>query len=92
MLALGANDQFLMYQYCDTKWAELPIATMVKDLKIDSFLDNFLLTVVFDMEISCMTIPLSPLDTQLLTAHALAMHHDAHVRIFCLFLQKLVHF
>ena len=30
-------------QYFDAMWAELPIATMFKDQKIDPFFDNFLL-------------------------------------------------
>ena len=43
LLALGANGQFYDASISDTKWAELPIATMVKDQKIDPFFNNFYL-------------------------------------------------
>ena len=65
---------------------------MVKDQKIDLISDNFLLTVVFDVETSWTTITLSPLDKQLPTEHSLVMHDNAHVRRVGLFLQKLAHF
>ena len=37
---------FLTHQYFDAKWAWLAIGTMVKDQKIDSLFDSFILKVV----------------------------------------------